>query len=178
MLAKQIWRLHTNPDSLITRCYKAKYFPFIDVLQAPIGANPSYTWRSLHSSIPIILQGSCWRIGNGEKVNIWRDNWLPLQNKFKLLTPAPPQPTISHVKDLLDRDNLTWNKATLDNNFYLIDKLQIEQLPLVNIHKDDELMWMYESNGHYMVKSGYRAIQSWKSHNPDQPTTSDDSTKI
>jgi len=25
MLAKQVWRFHSNPNSLIARCYKAKY---------------------------------------------------------------------------------------------------------------------------------------------------------
>lgn len=27
MLAKQIWRLHTNPNSLLAQCYQAKYHP-------------------------------------------------------------------------------------------------------------------------------------------------------
>jgi hypothetical protein len=43
MLAKQAWRLHTNPTSLISKCFKAKYFPHSDILQATVGCNPSYT---------------------------------------------------------------------------------------------------------------------------------------
>jgi len=27
MLAKQVWRFHTNPTSLISKCFKAKYYP-------------------------------------------------------------------------------------------------------------------------------------------------------
>ena len=42
MLAKQGWRLLTNPSSLVARIYKAKYYPTSDVLGAKMGCNPSY----------------------------------------------------------------------------------------------------------------------------------------
>lgn len=74
MLAKQDWRFHTEPNSLISRCYKAKYYPHCNVLQATIGNNPSYAWRSIFNALWIIKKGSCWRIGNGQEVNIWEDN--------------------------------------------------------------------------------------------------------
>jgi len=74
MLAKQVWRFHTNPGSLIARCYKAKYYPNTDIFQASIGNNPSYAWRSIQNSVWVIQKGSCWRIGNGNKIRIWEDN--------------------------------------------------------------------------------------------------------
>lgn len=42
MLAKQIWRLHTNQHSLISKVFKTKYYPTNDVLQATVGVAPSY----------------------------------------------------------------------------------------------------------------------------------------
>jgi len=63
MLAKQVWRFHTNPTSLISKCFKAKYYPHFDILQAPLGNNPSYAWRSIHNSIWMILKGSVGRLG-------------------------------------------------------------------------------------------------------------------
>jgi hypothetical protein len=47
MLAKQVWRFHTQPNSLLSRCYKAKYFPTTDILKAHMGYNVSYAWRSI-----------------------------------------------------------------------------------------------------------------------------------
>jgi hypothetical protein len=34
LLAKQVWRLQTNPDSLLGQCLKAKYYPNNDILHA------------------------------------------------------------------------------------------------------------------------------------------------
>jgi len=42
MLGKQGWKLQTEPDTIVTRIYKAKYFPRTDFLGARLGHNPSY----------------------------------------------------------------------------------------------------------------------------------------
>ena len=42
MLAKQGWRLLSNPHSLIAWIYRAKYFPYGDVLNSKRGCSPSY----------------------------------------------------------------------------------------------------------------------------------------
>jgi hypothetical protein len=74
MLAKQGWRLHTNPSSLLSQCLKAKYYPHCDILQAQIGNMPSYTWRSIHQGLWVLNKGCCWKIGSGTKVNIQNSN--------------------------------------------------------------------------------------------------------
>ena len=74
MLAKQAWRLLTRPDSLISRIYKARYFPHSDVLNAHMGCNPSYAWHSIHSSLIVICRGKRWWVGNGKTIHIWRTN--------------------------------------------------------------------------------------------------------
>ena len=50
MLSKQAWRILMNPCSLIARIYKAKYFPYSDILGAKLGCNPSYAWRSIYKA--------------------------------------------------------------------------------------------------------------------------------
>lgn len=47
MLAKQAWRLLNNDNPLVTACMKAKYYPNGDFLNAKIGVNPNFMWRSL-----------------------------------------------------------------------------------------------------------------------------------
>ncbi|KAL4361897.1 hypothetical protein GQ457_04G006420 [Hibiscus cannabinus] len=45
--------------------------------KASLGSNPSYVWRSLWSSKGLIIKGMGWRIGSGQRINIWSDSWLP-----------------------------------------------------------------------------------------------------
>jgi hypothetical protein len=47
LLAKQIWRLWKNPNSLIAEIIKAKYHPNESVLEANLGKKPSFAWRSI-----------------------------------------------------------------------------------------------------------------------------------
>lgn len=47
MLAKQFWRIHLRPDSLIARIFKARYFPHGDIWRATVGSYPSFGWRSI-----------------------------------------------------------------------------------------------------------------------------------
>jgi len=94
LLAKQVWRLHKNPHSLLAQCLKAKHYPHNDILQANLGDKPSYTWYSIFHAKWVIKKKGCWKIGNGNNVKVWDDNWLPEQNGFKVF-PRHTSPTIS-----------------------------------------------------------------------------------
>ena len=77
MLAKQGWRLIQNADSLCARILRAKYFPHGDIMKAKKSGPISYTWRSITTGFQVLAEGIIWRVGNGEKVNIWADPWIP-----------------------------------------------------------------------------------------------------
>ena len=47
LLAKQGWRLQTNSSSLFYRVFKEKYFLSCDFVEASMGCQPSYAWRSI-----------------------------------------------------------------------------------------------------------------------------------
>lgn len=47
MLAKLSWHIVRNLNSLMTKMVKGKYFENGDFLDAPLGSNPSLTWRSI-----------------------------------------------------------------------------------------------------------------------------------
>ncbi|KAL0446261.1 UNVERIFIED_CONTAM: hypothetical protein Slati_1754000 [Sesamum latifolium] len=66
MLAKQLWRILYRLDWLICRLLKAWYFPNYDILSAPLGRQPSFTWRSLMSAQALLRAGCRWR-------NWWED---------------------------------------------------------------------------------------------------------
>ena len=73
MLGKQGWKVITNPDSLIARVFKARYFQDKDYLTTQLGHNPSFSWKGIWNAHPIISYGVRWRFGNGTKIRVWHD---------------------------------------------------------------------------------------------------------
>lgn len=57
LLAKQGWRLITNPGSLVARIFKDKYYPSGSFMEASIGRRPSYTWRSICQARDVLHLG-------------------------------------------------------------------------------------------------------------------------
>ena len=87
LLAKQGWRILQQPNSLVHRIYKAKYFAKESFLNAQVGRRPSYAWRIILAARDIIKKGSWWCIGNGQRVNIWNDRWIPSPSSSKVISP-------------------------------------------------------------------------------------------
>jgi hypothetical protein len=88
LLAKQCWRLWKEEDSIMAKIMKGKYYPRGTVLDSQLGNKPSFIWRSIHCSRNLVQDGLIWRIGDGSKVHIWGDKWLPTPND--LLYSIPP----------------------------------------------------------------------------------------
>lgn len=63
MLAKQGWRLLNDANPFVTRIMKSKYFPSTDFLNAKLGTNPSYMWRSILAAQTVVKQGCRRSIG-------------------------------------------------------------------------------------------------------------------
>jgi hypothetical protein len=170
MLAKQVWRLHVSPDSLLNQVLKAKYFPQTDILHSQIGLNPSYTWRSIHHAIWIINKGSCWNISTGDKVQIWEDNWIPQQNGYKILTPKADN-HITKVSELIQNHHTKdWKTSLIDRIFLPFERDLIKQLPLIQEPSEDYLMWPHTPEGVYTVRSGYNILKHWQDSLHNGPT--------
>ena len=76
MLGKQGWKFITEPNSLIARIFKARYFPSGSYLTATVGHNPSYVWRSIMRARFIVRGGARWSIGSGATIPILNEPWL------------------------------------------------------------------------------------------------------
>jgi hypothetical protein len=175
MLAKQVWRLQTNPNSLIGQCLKSRYYPNSDILHSLQGRNSSYVWQSLHQAIDVIKRGSCWRVGNGQSINLWEDNWLLYQNGYKILTPQNDNNSITKVEDImLLHPQRHWNSAIIDQVFNPSKGDAIKQIPLVREHMEDQLMWPHSKDGIYSVKTGYNLLKHWK--DSEEPSTTHDNS--
>ncbi|KAK4381930.1 hypothetical protein Sango_2920100 [Sesamum angolense] len=130
MLAKQLWRILSNPTSLAARILKARYFPNTSILEAKIGYRPSYAWRSISSAVPLICAGLRWRIGSGSLVRVWLDPWIPRPSTFKPVS----RPFLLHpeatVDKLIDPNSGEWNIPLVEILFHPPDREAILSLPL------------------------------------------------
>lgn len=59
ILAKQGWKLSIDPNVMMSRVFKAKYYRKGFVLGAALGHNPSFVWHSIHDSQVVVRGG--WR---------------------------------------------------------------------------------------------------------------------
>ena len=88
MLAKQVWRLVHDTNSLFYKVFKAKYFPKGSVFEAKVSLG-SFAWRSILYARRIISQGAKWRIGDGSQIMIYGANWLLGNLKVESYLPPP-----------------------------------------------------------------------------------------
>ncbi|CAM8995263.1 unnamed protein product [Rhodiola kirilowii] len=56
-LAKQGWRLYSDPNLLISKVLKARYYHNTDLFSASVGSRPSPSWRSIHKGLDLLRAG-------------------------------------------------------------------------------------------------------------------------
>ncbi|KAL8112798.1 hypothetical protein AgCh_020190 [Apium graveolens] len=117
MLAKQGWQLLNNQNSLVTSLMKAKYFYKCEFLQAKLGANLSYMWRSILAAQEIVKQGSRRKIGDGEQTSVWHVPWLPGNNDSFLTTELPHELEQIRVVNLIETGSKRWDDEILKDIF-------------------------------------------------------------
>ena len=104
MLAKQFWRIGQNPRSLISKTFKAKYFPSSSIHDCVPKLHHSWFWRSIINHKNSLLKEGRWIVSNAANIPITHTAWFPCQ----------PQTLRQHnlsngsVADLIDSTTHTW----------------------------------------------------------------------
>jgi hypothetical protein len=156
MLGKQGWNLLNNQDTIVTRIYKAKYFPKFDFLGARLGHNPSYICRSIYDSQVLVRGGQRWLIGNGKSILVWSMPWLREEGNSYVSSAQVQGTGNMKVADLMDTNGSSWNWGLIEGIFNAQDKEAISKLSLLNCEREDKIIWKFNSKGSYTVKSTYR----------------------
>jgi hypothetical protein len=110
LLAKQVWRLQHNDNSLFYKVFKAKYFPHCSILDEGIKTNGSYAWRSITQARKVVRDGVVWRISSRHNTNIWGDCWVPGLTTCRISSERHYFPENAKVANLIDQTAGTWKK--------------------------------------------------------------------
>lgn len=156
MLGKQAWKFMTEPHTLASRIFKARYFPNNTFLTASLGHNPSYAWRSILKARFIVRGGSRWCIGSGRSIPIIDEPWLGNGAKLDINIANAHLLRNFGVDSLIHTHSKTWNVEVIHQVFDDASAAAILQTPLIEQVTEDALIWKVERNGLYSVKSAYR----------------------
>ncbi|XP_062014039.1 uncharacterized protein LOC133730473 [Rosa rugosa] len=129
--------------------------------EAVKGHRASWGWSSLIQARDALFGGTSWQVINGYRVNIWKDRWLhppdirPLHTVGVIPLNAP-----TLVQELIDRDTLTWNLGRILHLLQPHEVNKILSVPIGDMRGEDKIIWPWNKNGVYSVKSGYHWVHS------------------
>uniref|UniRef100_A0A803P349 Reverse transcriptase zinc-binding domain-containing protein n=1 Tax=Cannabis sativa TaxID=3483 RepID=A0A803P349_CANSA len=137
MLGKQGWRLLFRHDSLVSKVFKARYYPQGDYLSAELGSNPSFIWSSIFAAKDTIKLGLRKGIGSGLTVKITTDPWLPLLDR------ASPVPTVPGLENFMLVVGDYWYWFAEKNGLYSVRSAYqlIQDQKITPVSSEGHLFW-------------------------------------
>ncbi|KAL3521884.1 hypothetical protein ACH5RR_014718 [Cinchona calisaya] len=153
LLAKQLWRLITFPNLLVSKVLKAKYWYKDDIFKTKVPNSASWFWQSIMSVREFLERGIRKRVGNGKTINIWEDRWIPNNEDGRLKTKMPDNFQVKLRNQLIR--NFRWNKELIFQTFCREYVENILCIPISLAGRNDKLFWKYLANGYYTLQSSY-----------------------
>ncbi|CAN1164106.1 Uncharacterized mitochondrial protein AtMg00310 [Linum perenne] len=117
LLAKQSWRILTQPELLISRIYKRKYFHSSNFLKAKKRSRPSCGWQGILHGLDFLLLGLLIQLGSHSRMSIFERAWVPGSSGPMLPVARVPLTQIHHLQiSSLIREAM-WNSTLLHDLF-------------------------------------------------------------
>jgi hypothetical protein len=104
MIAEQNWNIIQNPNSLVSRIFKARYFSHCSLLESNLGFNSSHVLRSTWNDRHIIWRNCRWIIDDESKTNEVKDPWIYNGASKWVCAPLASGLYHMHVNDLTIED--------------------------------------------------------------------------
>ena len=171
LLARQGWRLLQNPDSLCARVLKSKYYPNGELVDTVFASDASPAWRGIEFGLELLKKGLIWRVGNGRKIQIVRDQWIPRSSGLKTASYIR-RSRLRWVNQLILPDSREWNTDLIRQIFHSFDADEICKIRIPAREVEDCIAWHYEKTGVFTVKSAYKLADMLERNGTEGPSSS------
>ncbi|XP_071722930.1 uncharacterized protein [Rutidosis leptorrhynchoides] len=132
LLTKQAWKLTTEPNTLLARIYKEKYFRISSFKNASLGSNPSAIWIALLEA---------------------RDH--------RVIPPSQSFDPYLTVASLINSQDFSWKRDLVISLFQENQGRAILATPLITPTAKDRFIWLGTLSGKYTVQSGYHIARDF-----------------
>ena len=144
MLAKRYWKIQSNPNSLLARTYKTKYFPRTSLKDYTPKPFYSWTWRAIANPQCIVLHEGRWIVGAGHQIPLNYLDWFQAP-RHKL---REVNLTNGIVANLLVINSKAWNCNLLRKLYLYPTCIEIMKTPIPKTdYNPDKLVWKHSSSG-------------------------------
>jgi hypothetical protein len=116
LLGKQVWRLLTNPTSLCSQVLLGRYCHNTNLIEASAQRTTSKTWCAILAGREAVDIGMIKRVGSGENISIWNDNWIPKLHSMRPMG-RRGDTDMEKVSELITKDH-KWNIEVINEFFY------------------------------------------------------------
>lgn len=156
LLGKHIGNFSHNPNNLVARIFKARYFPDRHILQACKGSDTNFIWTGIWEAKENLKGGFRWVLGDGKEIQIFKDPWLKGKMDFRVED--------SHLNIIRDENvcfyfhpnSKTWDVHKVEQDFHNDDSRLILQTRIPQNDVKGRLAWTGSDKGIYTAKSGYK----------------------
>lgn len=124
----------------------------------------------------VLRKGSRWLLGNIKEMKVWKDNWMPANSEFKVTSPIATPSLGASVCELNDPDTKQWRRDLIRMSFSQEEAKQIISISLSFRSPLDKLVWHWERDGEYSVRSASHQVGDVYLPNQYGPSTSPDKT--
>lgn len=167
LLAKQAWRIWSNPDSLVARILKHIYFARSEILECSIGSRPSFAWRSIMHGRDLLSKGLVTKVSSGNSIKVWTDNWIVKECDCSTMYRQDAVVDLTlMVNEPIDPITRTWDVQRL-GELFCDEDIEVILRTRFDLSGHDTKVWGFTKNGCYNSKSGYKLAETI--HESQQP---------
>ena len=94
-------------------------------------------------------------MGNGKRIHIWDDKWLPTPTTHKVISTLRVFDDFPMVLSFIDENSKWWKLDLVKSLFLHSEAKEILKIPLSHSLPEDSLIWLGNKKGSFTVKSAY-----------------------